>query len=127
MAGLPAQLRHLRGRTALVDDCVVGEAEPTDELEMLGHHAMRHWNEGMGNWASGGWIVMIIMMLVLVVIVVWAVVTLTRHNSLHDAARPTHAQTVSQAQNILDERFARGEIDEDEYRRRRSALQAPRS
>lgn len=30
--------------------------------------------------------------------------------------------TSSPARRILDERFARGEIDEDEYRRRRDAL-----
>ena len=29
---------------------------------------------------------------------------------------------VSRADEVLDERFARGEIDEDEYRRRRDAL-----
>ena len=34
----------------------------------------------------------------------------------------TSMPTQSQALHILDERFAKGEIDEDEYRRRRDAL-----
>lgn len=34
------------------------------------------------------------------------------------------AQSASTARQILDERFARGEIDEDEYRTRRRALDA---
>lgn len=35
---------------------------------------------------------------------------------------PGNAGRGSSAQQILDERFARGEIDEDDYRRRRAQL-----
>jgi putative membrane protein len=35
---------------------------------------------------------------------------------------PENAQRGSSARRILDERFARGEIDEDDYRRRRAEL-----
>jgi putative membrane protein len=36
--------------------------------------------------------------------------------------RPTHATGGPSAEDVLDERFARGEIDEDEYRKRKVVL-----
>ena len=39
-----------------------------------------------------------------------------------DDGKPTSGPPVSTARQILDERFARGEIDEEEYRSRRREL-----
>lgn len=65
-----------------------------------------------GGWGSGDWIAMVVMMVafwgVVAALVVWAV----------RALRPApHAP-----ERVLADRFARGEIDDDEYRRRRDAL-----
>lgn len=40
------------------------------------------------------------------------------------SSRPTSHRETSGPLHILEERFARGEIDEDEFRRRRDALRA---
>jgi putative membrane protein len=58
---------------------------------------------------------------IVIALIVVAVVALVRHF----AARPAQSVTPtasSSAEELLAQRFARGEIDEDEYRRRRDAL-----
>jgi len=62
----------------------------------------------MGPW---GWVFMTMFTLVFWGLIVWAVVTLVRR-------LPPGGRGGSHARDILDERFARGEIDEEEYRRR---------
>lgn len=78
------------------------------------------WHYGMG-W--GGWIVMILTMIAFWSLVVFAVLAIFRGDS--DARQD---QTVREhtPEEILGERFARGEIDVDEYRARRVALRASR-
>jgi len=62
-------------------------------------------------WAMGiGWLVFLAVVIVLVVVLV-------RH-----FASPGGRGVRSPGQDTLAERFARGEIDEDEYRKRRDAL-----
>lgn len=69
-------------------------------------------DEHMG---GGWWWVMGIGWLIFLAAIVTVVVLLTRgHRPPPDTGRS--------AQGILDERFARGEIDVDEYQRRRSVL-----
>jgi len=83
------------------------------------------WNETGhgGNWGSGGWVVMVIMMAVFVLAVAWVVTTMVRHGGATGVgAMPPAATQESPARSVLDERFARGEIDDDEYRRRRALL-----
>jgi putative membrane protein len=80
------------------------------------------WNDG--NWGVGSWLVMILMMLAfwggLVVLVVWLV-----RNHRHDSAHATSRQGgLAGADSVLAERFARGEIDEDEFTHQRSVLHA---
>lgn len=62
-----------------------------------------------------------IVMFVFLAVIVGAVVMFTHswtsRNSHHD-----HDGRVTNSKRILDERFARGEIDEEEYRKRRSVL-----
>jgi putative membrane protein len=81
------------------------------------------WN-GMG-WGAmgwGGWIMMIV-----VVLTVWAVVALAGI-AIFRGLRPrgVTAPQTADAARILDERFARGEVDGDEYTARREALRAVR-
>lgn len=95
----------------------------------------RGWREmwdGMGHrgsWGDGGWVVMVIMMIVLVLAVAWVVTTMVRHGGTHgNGTSPPMPPTPptglgeSSARSILDERYARGEIDDDEYQRRRAVL-----
>ncbi len=71
------------------------------------------WGNGMG-W--GGWLAMSLMMVVfwglIIALVVWAV----------RQFRPTPEHR-SSALSVLEERFARGEIDREEFDQRRAVLQ----
>lgn len=77
-------------------------------------------------WGGGRWLVMVLMMLLfwgaLAVLVVWLV------RSTHGLDRgpvpspPAAPPPSSRAHDLLAERYARGEIDEDEYIRRRAVL-----
>lgn len=68
-------------------------------------------------WGSGyGWVWMLLSWAVIVGLAIWAVTVFSGRD-----ARGRHAP--SAARTILDERFARGEIDADEYRRRRDELE----
>jgi putative membrane protein len=74
-----------------------------------------HMDNGNGWW----WVMGIIGLLILIAVVVIVVMVLQRSNApRHEAS----ASTRRTADDLLSERFARGEIDEDEYRRRREAL-----
>jgi putative membrane protein len=68
-----------------------------------GDHMGRGWWWVMG----AGWLVFLAVLVALAAVLMRSVATRAGRGSAHD---------------ILAERFARGEIDEDEYRRRRSAL-----
>ncbi len=73
-----------------------------------------------GGWGPGAWIAMAFVMVVFWGVVVTAIVFAVRGGQ-HQPTGPA-ATTTSDAQRILDERFARGEIDVDEYQRRRDVL-----
>jgi putative membrane protein len=75
-------------------------------------------NYGDGGIGWGGWFVMVAMMVVFWGAIAWVVVTLIRQNGLPSHPRPTGTEPM----RILDERFARGEIDEAEFQRRRELL-----
>ncbi len=66
----------------------------------------------------GGWFVVIALMIVFWGALAWIVVTLLRSN----VARRHELPAGTEAMRLLDERFARGEIDETEYQRRRDLL-----
>ena len=69
---------------------------------------------GDGSWV--GWLVMTVMMLIFWLVVVGGGVLLVRY--LRAGERPASSDPL----RILDERFARGEIDADEYGKRRQLL-----
>ncbi len=69
---------------------------------------------GMGGGMWLGPLIMFGLPLLIVVLVVWWLMDTPGTNS-----GPAHRKD---ARALLDERFARGEIDEDEYRRRREAI-----
>ena len=79
---------------------------------------MMWWNDGMG-W--GGWVVMTLTMLAFWSLVVFGVVAMFRGDREN---RTSQAPREPDPRQILDERFARGDIDGDEYRARRDALRA---
>lgn len=84
---------------------------------------MRDWNDG-SNWGSGHW-AMMAMMLLFAVLAVGTVVWVVRQTVRPQPHLPAPPTSDDRAARILDERFARGEIDEDEYTRRRKVLAAP--
>ena len=80
---------------------------------------MGWYHDGMG-WA--GWLVMVVGMVAFWGLVVWAVIAIFRstQTSTTDGGTAAHRDPL----DILDERFARGEIDESEYRARADVLRA---
>ena len=74
-----------------------------------------------GGWGAGAWLAMSLMMVVfwggLVALVVWLV------RGFRPDRGPGHSTpSAGRADEVLAERFARGEIDEDEFTRRRDFL-----
>jgi putative membrane protein len=72
-----------------------------------------HWGDWDWSGGWGGWLAMTVGMVLFVAAVVAVIAWLVRQPA--DEHRPG-------ADSILADRFARGEIDEDEYRRRRQTL-----
>ena len=82
---------------------------------------MYEWHDR--TWGVGAWIGMGLMMVVFWAMVTALVVYVVR--SLGRRDEPERTARADQPLRILDERFARGEIDADEYTRRRSLLRGP--
>jgi putative membrane protein len=87
---------------------------------------MRHnWD---GGWGVGTWLLMGFGMLVfwalVVAGIVWLVHSATGKRNASGAVRPDEpaGQPQLSARDILDVRYARGEIDDEEYRTRRDTL-----
>lgn len=84
---------------------------------------MMDWYDNGSGW--GGWIWMMLFMVVFWGLVIFAVVALFRGTSRNDS--PSKAAPREQDPlELLDGRFARGEIDAEEYHARREALQQAR-
>ena len=85
---------------------------------------MMWWNDGMGyEMGWGGWVLMAVVMVAFWGLVIVGVMALFRTIGA-DRHPPydTDATSRPSADKILDERFARGEIDAEEYRIRRDQL-----
>ena len=68
-----------------------------------------------GDWGWGAFLAMAVMMVAFWALIIWAVLSLTRGGERR-----------RDSESILAERFARGDIDDDEYRRRREVLRSSR-
>jgi putative membrane protein len=79
---------------------------------------MMGWYHDGAGW--GGWLVMTIAMLAFWALVVVAVVVLFRGSKSSGQESSPHQDPM----DILNQRFARGEIDEDEYHARSAVLRA---
>ena len=76
-----------------------------------------------GGWGWGGWVLMCVVMVLFWVVAITAIVLAIRYLVGSDGARggPPRYEP-PRAEDVLAGRFARGEIDEDEYRRRIALL-----
>lgn len=77
---------------------------------------MLGWCHGAAGW--GGWTAMTLTMVAFWAVVIFAAVLIWRGA----ASTRSEARTAADPRGVLDERFARGEIDEREYRQRRDVL-----
>lgn len=78
------------------------------------------WHDG--SWDAGDWVAMSTMMLLFWIGLIALVIWLARLGSSRDP-RGTHGSSLPPTPDeILADRFARGEIDEDEFLRRRRML-----
>jgi putative membrane protein len=84
---------------------------------------MYYWNHhGMSGW---GWFVASVSAILFWVLLVLLIVLLLRTMS-RGSGHP-HGAMTSLPEQVLAERFARGEIDEEEYRRRLAVLREERA
>ena len=74
-----------------------------------------------GDWNGWAWLAMSASMLVFWGLVIWGVVTVVRASN-RPGATDTAPLVPLDPEQILRERFARGEIDEAEYEHRREVL-----
>lgn len=80
------------------------------------------WHNGF-SW--GAWVVMTLFMVAFWALVVYAFAALFRSNG-RDARGTGDGSAAGDPLQILDERFARGDIDVDEYHARRHTLRTAR-
>ena len=77
---------------------------------------MYGWNNQ--GWGVGMWIVMAVSMVIFWAIVIFGVVALARYlGHSHDTPSTPASHPISDAEAILRERLARGEIDEEQFRK----------
>jgi putative membrane protein len=85
---------------------------------------MMGWYDGSFGWA--GWLVMTVLMLTFWTLLIFGGLAIIRSVRRDDRPGSRGQDGPSDAQRFLDERFARGELDEDDYTRRRELLSASR-
>ncbi len=81
------------------------------------------WGWGNG-WAGGGILLMVLLVIAVIVAIVFAVRYLSGSGSVQH--RGGAVSEGMRAEDRLADRFARGEIDEDEFRRRMTLLREHR-
>ena len=79
---------------------------------------MMGWYDGGAGWA--GWLVMAVAMVAFWGLVIFAVVAIFR--GIGNTADPAQQTSRRDPLQILDERFARGELDLDDYHARQDVL-----
>lgn len=78
------------------------------------------WNHG--DWSVGSWVSMSLMMLVFWGLIIGLIMWAVRSMSDKPSATSTGQRPAASPDDVLSERFARGEITEDEFVRRRGLL-----
>jgi Predicted membrane protein len=78
---------------------------------------MMGWNGGMMGYGIGMGIFGWLLQLVLFALVIWLIITLILRTAHHP-----DSESGSKAEAILKERFAKGEITEEEYEKMRAVL-----
>lgn len=81
---------------------------------------MWYWPHGLSWW---GWLGMTAMMVIFWGLVILGLVALVRYYNPSGTRQTPYDQRSTTPESILAERFAGGEIDEQEYRRKREILQ----
>ncbi|MGW3955147.1 SHOCT domain-containing protein [Streptomyces sp. NPDC004752] len=86
-----------------------------------------------GGWGWGGWFTMAVFMVLFWALIIAGVIALVRYltgtHHPQPGPRPSSGEPrwgSRRAEELLAERFARGEIDEDEYKRRLTTLREHR-
>lgn len=72
----------------------------------------------------GGWAMMVILWLLIIAVLVLGVVWIVRTLSARSSGATGENGPASSALRILEERYARGEIDQDEFEERRRNLRS---
>ena len=85
------------------------------------------WDDGNGRWSmhhdgGAGWVMVLLMLVVVIAVVVAVVAILRGTTSLSTTPHAASAPRGPDPRAILQERFARGEIDEADFRARMRAL-----
>lgn len=83
------------------------------------------WGHDWG-WGWGAWLVMSLLMAMFWGLVIAGIVVLVRSLGSRQPGGSAPETRQPSAEELLAERFARGEIDGDEYTRRRELLRAGR-
>lgn len=82
---------------------------------------MMGWNDN-GGWGAGQWVAMGLMMVLFWGVVIALVVGLLRNARSARSVEAAPSNPTQGALRVLEERFARSEIDEEQFIQRRSAL-----
>jgi putative membrane protein len=95
-------------------------------------HMMRFGHFGGPGPGNGIGFFFFILMIIFVAAVIWVLLSATHHRDVHGHSPLSrhphgphaehHANHDTEARKILDRRYAAGEIDEEEYLRRRNLL-----
>jgi len=83
------------------------------------------WNAGYGGMGWIGWTITAVVLVLIFAALITAVVFTVRV-ATGGGHRTSGTSSVRAAEDILAERFARGEVDQDEYRQRTAALREQR-
>lgn len=76
------------------------------------------WNNDWNTWGWAAWCLMAGTTIVIIGIAVWLAATLTRRNN------PSTNTATPAPEDILADRFARGDLSEDDYLRQRELLRS---